>query len=118
MAASSSLPPPTITATPEDVGSLLAAARAALRYLDDLDRHAPIDAPRLGNEGCIRRQLREAVRRCSFEMRACEACDGGTTHAPTRHPMERPRLVSCGECGGTGERKVFSYPRPKARRVR
>jgi hypothetical protein len=113
-----SLPPSPITGTtPEDVGSLLDAARAALKYLDDLDRHAP-EGYGLGGEGRIRRQLREAVRRCSFEMRPCEACDGGMTHAPIRHPMERPRLVSCGECGGTGRRKVFAYPKPKARRAR
>ena len=30
-----------------------------------------------GGEAKVRRMLREAVRRCSFEMRPCPACDGG-----------------------------------------
>lgn len=111
-----SLPPPPIAGTtPEDVGSLLDAARAALEYLDDLDKHAP-EGFCMGGEQKLRRQLREAVRRCSFEMRPCRACDDGTTHAPTRHPMERPRTISCPECGGTGEARVYSYGPPKARR--
>ena len=113
-----SVSPPTVTATPEDHEHLLSAAREALRLLDAQDAHLPIDAPRVGGEGHVRKQLREAVRRCSFEVRACEACDDGTTYAPTRHPMERPRLVSCPECGGSGERRVFAYERPKARRSR
>jgi len=97
---------------PEDHAKLLEAARAALRYLDDLDRHAP-EGFCMGGEGRVRKQLREAVRRCSFEMRPCDACDGGVTHAPVSHPMERPRMVPCLECGGSGERKVYSYGRPK-----
>ena len=110
-----SLAPPSGAITPEDASALLDAARAALRYLDDLDKHAP-EGFCMGNEGSVRKQLREAVRRCSFEIRPCAACDDGVTHAPTLHPMERPRTITCPECSGTGERKVFAYPKPKARR--
>ncbi len=112
-----SLSLPSGAITPEDQARLLDAARAALRYLDDLDKHAP-EGFSMGNEGRVRKQLREAVRRCSFEMRRCEFCDDGTTYAPTTHPMQRPRTIACPECKGTGERKVYSYGPPKARRGR
>jgi hypothetical protein len=102
--------------TPEDLERLLTAARAALRLLNDLDEHLPIDAPRLGNEGRIRKQLREAVRRCSYETRPCTACDGGRNHAPTRHSMERPRTIDCPECSGSGQVRVYSYGPPKKAR--
>ena len=100
---------------PDDVAALLGAARSALDLLDRIDKHAP-EGFCMGGEGRVRKQLREAVRRCSFEIRPCSACDGGVTHAPTRHPMARPRTITCPECSGTGERKVFAYPKPKAGR--
>ncbi len=106
---------PPITATPADHERLLDAARAALALLDRMDTHLP-EGYSLGGEGKVRRMLREAVRSCSYEVRECEFCDGGTTHAPTTHPMERPRTVACGECGGSGERRVYSYGKPRRRR--
>lgn len=110
-------PPPAVGT--EELEKLLEAARAALKYLDDLDRHGPADLPRLGGEGRIRRRLRDAIRLCSFEVRPCAACGGGgTVPGPTDHPMERPELAACPECGGSGVARVFSYPRPKTRRGR
>ena len=98
----------------EDLERLLDAARAALKYLDDLDKHAP-ESMASGGEG---RMLREAVRRCSFEIRDCPDCDGGIILGPTAHPMERPEPTPCPACGGHGTVRVFAYPRPKARRGR
>jgi hypothetical protein len=46
---------------PEDHARLLEAAKAALRYLDDLDAHAP-EGFHFGGEAKIRRQLRQAIR--------------------------------------------------------
>jgi hypothetical protein len=43
---------------------LLAAARAALKYLDDLDAHAP-EGVHFGGESKIRRQLRRAIARAA-----------------------------------------------------
>ena len=109
-------PPPTVGT--EDIERLLTAAREALSLLDRMDAHLPIDAPRVGGEAKVRKALREAVHRCSYELRPCEACDDGTTHAPVRHQMERPRTIVCGECSGTGQTRVFTYMKPKARRGR
>jgi hypothetical protein len=47
--------------TPEDHARLLEAAKAALRYLDDLDAHAP-EGFHFGGEAKVRRQLRRAIR--------------------------------------------------------
>ncbi len=55
--------PRTFTTEQEEAhDELLEAAKAALRYLDDLDRHAPEGYCR-GNEGRVRAQLRKAIRR-------------------------------------------------------
>lgn len=43
---------------------LLAAARAALRYLNDADAHLP-EGYALGGEGRLRAKLRRAIRRAS-----------------------------------------------------
>lgn len=104
--------PPGIT--PQDHERLLEAAHEALALLDRIDRHAP-DGLTFGSEGRVRRVLRDAIHACSFEVRPCAACDDGTTHATPRHPQERPRLVSCGECGGSGRVRVYSYGRPRRR---
>ena len=45
-------------------GELLAAARAALEYLDDLDANAP-EGMRFGGEQRVRRQLRRAFARAA-----------------------------------------------------
>ncbi len=105
-----SAPPPGIT--PEDAAALLEAARSALDLLDRMDAHAP-EGLAFGGEGKVRRRLRDAVRRCSVEIRPCVACDGGVTHAPVGHPMEAPRLVSCPECGGSGRVRAYTYGRPR-----
>ena len=114
-----SLAPPSGAIIPEDLQRLLTAARAALRLLSDLDKHLPQDAPRLGNEGRVRRQLREAIRLASFEVRRCDDFDGGgEVPDPDAAPMQRPALVTCPSCGGDGGVRVFVYERPKARRGR
>jgi hypothetical protein len=94
---------------------LMDACREALAWFDRFARHAPAELE-IGGEGRIRRRLREAVRLASFEIRPCLSCDGGMTRDPAAGPMERPRFVPCQECGGSGERRVFLYPKPKARR--
>jgi hypothetical protein len=104
--------PPGIT--PQDHERLLEAAREALALLDRIDRHAP-DGLTFGGEGRVRRVLRDAIRACSFELRPCAACGGPTTHATPRHPPERPRLVPCGECSGSGRVRVFTYPTKRTR---
>ncbi len=109
----SSVAPPITAITTQDHERLLTAARDALALLDRMDTHLPIDAPRVGGESKVRKTLREAVRRCSYETRPCTACDGGRTHAPTRHPMERPRTIGCPECSGSGEVRVYSYGRAR-----
>lgn len=105
--------PPPVAA--EDLERLLDAARAALKYSDDLDKHAP-EGTALGGEGRVHWMLREAVRRCSFEIRDCPECDGGIIPGPTAHPMERPIPECCSSCGGSGRVSVFSYGRPRGRR--
>ena len=105
--------PPPVAA--EDLERLLDAARAALKYLDDLDKHAP-EGMAFGGEGRVRRMLREAVRRCSFEIRDCPDCEGGTLPGPTAHPTERPTPAPCPSCGGSGRVGVFSYGGPRSRR--
>jgi hypothetical protein len=110
-----SVSPPIPGITPQDHERLLTAARDALALLDRMDAHAP-EGLSFGGEGKVRRRLREAVRRCSFEIRPCAACDEGATQAPTRHPMEVPRIVSCSECGGSGRVRVYSYGPPKKAR--
>ncbi len=105
--------PPPVAA--EDLERLLDAARAALKYLDDLDKHGP-EGMSFGGEGRVRRMLREAVRRCSFEFRDCPDCDGGIVPGPTAHPMERPTPGSCTSCEGSGRMKVFCYGRSRDRR--
>lgn len=113
----SSVSPPTTVITPQEHERLLDAAREALALLDRIDRHAP-EGLAFGGEGRVRRILRDAIRQASFEVRDCPSCEGGTTLAPVRHPMERPRIVNCEECSGTGQTRVFAYPKPKARRER
>ena len=49
---------------PEDHALLLAAADAALGWLDAFDRHAPKGFA-FGGEQRVRRQLRQAIRRCA-----------------------------------------------------
>lgn len=101
--------------TLDDLERLVSAAREALALLDRIDQHAP-EGLAFGGESKVRRKLREAVRRCSFEVRPCEFCDGGMTHATPRHPQERPRLIPCPECRGSGKRRVFTYGLPKGLR--
>ncbi len=54
--------PNTPTEQEEAHEELLAAARAALRYLNDADAHLP-EGYSLGNEARIREQLCRAIRR-------------------------------------------------------
>ena len=54
--------PDTPTEQEEAHEELLAAATAALRYLDDADAHLP-EGYSLGNEARVRKQLRRAIRR-------------------------------------------------------
>ena len=57
--------PRTVTTEHEEAhDELLEAAKAALRHLNDLDRHAP-EGYCLGNEGRVRKQLRQAIRLAS-----------------------------------------------------
>lgn len=109
-----SVPPP---ATEHEAAhaALLDAARAALEWLRRFQRHAPPEA-RFGGEERLTRRLSAAVRKCSFEVRGCPECDGGTVPGPTAHPMERPKPEPCPACGGAGSVKVFSYGRPRGRR--
>jgi hypothetical protein len=61
-----SAPPrlPTTDPDPEDHALLLEAAKSALKWLEDFDEHAPDDWV-FGGEGRVRRQLRQAIRRCA-----------------------------------------------------
>lgn len=45
---------------PEDHARLLEATRAALKWLDDFEQHAP-DSCHFGGEEKLRRQLRSAI---------------------------------------------------------
>lgn len=112
----SSVSPPTPGITPQDHARLPDAAREALAWFERFDRHAPSDMY-FGGESKVRKALREAVRRCSYELRHCEACDDGTTYASVSHPMERPRVVPYGECSGSGRVRVFTYPTNRTRRA-
>jgi hypothetical protein len=97
---------------------LLEAAREALAWLRRFERHAPQGA-RFGGEATVTRRLAEAIRLASYEVRECRDCGGGgTLPGPTVQPMQRPEIIACLSCGGTGRTRVFSYPRPKARRRR
>ena len=97
---------------------LLHAAREALAWLRGYCKHTP-DEARFGGEERVTRRLAEAVRGASYEARGCEDCGGrGTVPDPTDHPTQRPEAVACSSCGGSGAVRVFSYPRPKARRGR
>jgi hypothetical protein len=55
-------PRPVTTEQQEAHDELLKAAKAALRWLDALDQHAP-DGWHFGGEAKIRRQLRRAIGR-------------------------------------------------------
>ena len=104
-----SVSPPTPGISPQDHVRLLDAAREALAWFERFDRHAPSDM-HFGGEAKIRKQLRTVIRLASFELRLCVDCGGGgTVPGPTSHPMERPAPSSCLTCGGSGERKVYSY---------
>lgn len=57
-------PRPVSPPDPEDHARLLEAARAALRWFEEFDRHAPSDFV-FGGEAQVRRRLRRAIRRAS-----------------------------------------------------
>ncbi len=95
--------------------ALLNAARDALDWIRRFQKHAPEEA-RFGGEERVARRLSAAVRLCSFEIRDCPQCDGGTVPGPTASPMERPALAPCPACEGRGTVRVFAYPKPSARR--
>lgn len=49
----------------------------------------------------------------SYAVRSCWACEGGVSYTTPADPASRPELITCGECGGSGEHRVFIYPKPK-----
>ncbi len=98
-------------------GQLLEAAREALAWFRRFERHAPQEI-RFGDEARVTRRLAEAVRVASYEVRSCPDCKAGMTHAPTTNPLERPTMVPCAQCNGTGKIRVYAYAKPQARRVR
>jgi hypothetical protein len=98
--------------------ALLHAAREALAWLRRYRKHAP-EGLRFGGEERVMRRLAEAVRGASYELRICGGCAGaGTVPGPMSSPAERPEAAYCPDCGGSGERRVYGYPGPKARRGR
>ncbi len=123
MDARGSLPPPggpgTPTAEQERAHErLLHAAREALAWFRRFERHAPGEV-HFGGEAMVVRRLSEAVRYASYEVRPCHDCGGrGMVPGPTDHPTQCPELAACPSCGGSGALRVYSYPRPRARRSR